>query len=276
MSDEDFLAEMTRTSLERSRALAPRSAALAAAAQSAALPLPLTFAAFGVIAEIKPRAPSAGVLTDEPIDAVCARAAAYASGGAVAVSVLTEPTRFGGSIALLEDVASMLRTHGVPAMRKDFLVDPIQVTEARAAGASGVLIVARIVDDTRLSELLDAATSLDLFALVEAFDEADLARIERALRNHSRGVLVGVNARDLRTLAIDRERFARLASHLPRGVIAIAESGIERPDDVMHVAALGYRGALVGTSLMRAGDPEAAVRALACARPATTGTARCS
>ncbi len=254
----DFLDEMTRTSRARASTLDAR--ALHAAAERSALPFPLSLGAFGVVAEIKPRAPSAGVLARADVASCVARAEAYARGGAACVSVLTEPTRFDGSNELLAAIATALRPHRVGAMRKDFLVDPLQVVEARALGASGVLLIARMLDDARLAEMLDAARSLGLFALVEAFDEHDLARSVKVIGSRRDGVFIGVNCRDLATLAIDRARLMQLA--LPREIDVIAESGIETPEHVREVVRVGYRGVLVGTTLMRASDPSAAVRAI--------------
>jgi indole-3-glycerol phosphate synthase len=258
----DFLDEMARESRARVRALAPRAAGLARAADRAETPLPLVLGAFGVIAEVKPRAPSAGSLGDDDPSAATRRAIAYADGRAACVSVLTEPTRFGGSIAHLEEIAAALRARDVPAMRKDFLVDPLQVVEARAAGASGVLLVTRMLDDAQLADMIHAAQSLRLFVLVEAFDEHDLERTAQAIVPSPTGLFVGVNCRDLRTLAIDRTRLAVLARALPEGIDAVAESGIEGPDDVEGIVRAGYRGVLVGTALMRAAAPSDVIRAI--------------
>jgi len=258
----DFLDEMAGSSAARARTLAGRSGELLAAAERTELPLPLVSSDFGVIAEIKPRAPSAGHLGAVDIGACAQRARAYATGGAACVSVLTEPSRFDGSLDHLAAIARVLRAHDVPAMRKDFLVDPLQIAEARIAGASGVLLIARMLDDVRLGEMIHAAQSLGLFAIVEAFDEVDLARSAHAIASSPARLLVGVNCRDLTTLQIDRARLLSLAQYLPTGVDAVAESGLETEDDVGAVVRAGYRAALIGTSLMRALDPTARVRAL--------------
>jgi indole-3-glycerol phosphate synthase len=258
----DFLDDMTRSSRARAKELAVRSSDLRRRAERAETPLPLVLGDLGVIAEIKPRAPSFGKLGALDAPSAIARANAYARGGASCVSVLTEPTRFDGSMALLETTAAALRALDVPAMRKDFLVDPLQVVEARAAGASGVLLIACMLDDAQLAEMIHAAQSLRMFALVEAFDENDLARTSRAIAPSPTGLFVGVNCRDLRTLAIDRTRLVALATALPPGIDAVAESGIEEAEHVREVVRAGYRGVLVGTSLMRAQDPSDAVRAL--------------
>ena len=140
-------------------------------------------------------------------------------------------------------------------MRKDFLVDPYQVIEARVYGASGVLLIARLMSDAVLREMLDAAEAMKLFAVVEAFSTRDLERAIDAVAGNDRGAFAGVNARDLATLQIDATRHATLAGVAPAGINLIAESGIETPDDAACAAQLGYRAALVGSALMRAHDP---------------------
>lgn len=261
----DFLAEMARASRARARELAVRTtrAELARRARESAAPVGLALApeGFDVIAEVKFASPSAGELSDGAgADRAAARARAYAAAGACAVSVLTEPERFGGDLAHLEAAAGATR---LPVMRKDFLVDPLQILEARAAGASGVLLIARLLPGSALQELLACARELHLFVLLEAFDEADLERCASVpLDAGGPGLLVGVNARDLATLAVDRRRSARLAARLPHGVPAVAESGIDGPEDARAAAAAGYELALVGTALMRAADPGAAIAAL--------------
>ena len=150
-------------------------------------------------------------------------------------------------------------------MRKDFLVDPYQVLEARANGAGGVLLIVRMVGRDRLVAMLDAAAEQGLFVLLEAFDADDLA-IAADLAGERRGrdeqVLMGLNCRDLQTLQIDFARFERLREQLPTGWPAVAESGVITADDAVQVARLGYRLALVGTTLMQRDDPAQAVREL--------------
>lgn len=210
-----------------------------------------------VIAEIKFVAPSSGTLAEPPADreaAVAARAVTYARAGASAISVLTEPSRFGGHLDDLR-VASAAST--VPTMRKDFLVDPYQVWEARDAGAGGVLLIARMLSDAQLAELADAASEAGMFSLIEAFDAEELARSVEVARRAPPGAprLVGVNTRDLKTLAVDANRLASLAGYLPADVSVIAESGMVTAGDVQAAIDLGYGGALVGSALMRADDP---------------------
>ncbi len=228
-----------------------------ALAMPAAPALRLSAGGFDVIAEIKLRSPAAGSLGDSGDDWL-GRAAAYARAGAAAVSVLTEESRFDGSLDHLRAVADRLRALGVPAMRKDFLVDPYQVLEARACGAGGVLVILRMLPRPQVAELLDVAAAHGLFVLLEAFDEADLALAEPLLKGREAQrapLLIGVNCRDLQTLQVKRERFAALGAGLPRGWPAVAESGVADAADALAVARLGYRAALVGTALMASADP---------------------
>jgi len=256
-----FLDEMARAS--HLRVAAARNteplAALARRARATPPPPPLRLspAGFDVIAEIKLRSPAAGVLGAVSDDWL-GRAASYARAGAAAVSVLTEPTRFDGSLQHLEAVAAVLRESGVPAMRKDFLVDPYQVCEARAAGAGGVLIILRMLAREQIVTLLDAAAEWRLFVLLEAFDAEDLALAANVLQTRAVGaepVLVGVNSRDLQTLEVVPERFAALAPLLPRGYAAVAESGVGDAASAASMRQLGYRVALIGTALMVCDEP---------------------
>ena len=257
----NFLERMANASRARAAALT------AGGMPESGLPVvPLRLAGFDLIAETKERSPSEGVLAAAGTDRV-ARAAAYAGAGAAAISVLTEPAEFGGDIGHLRAVAEALQSSGVPVMRKDFLVDPLQIREARSAGASGVLLIAAILDDAALADMLDCAYGHDLFVLLEAFDGEELARcaelLEEPRHRDAAGrhaLLVGVNSRDLKNLAVDSARLGELARELPDGVVCVAESGLETPDDVAACAALGYRAALVGTALMRSADPAGLIR----------------
>jgi indole-3-glycerol phosphate synthase len=264
-----FLDDMARSSAARvAQALRHESAeALQRRARQTApsAPLRLSPSGFDVIAELKLRSPAAGRLGDESQDWL-GRVAAYAQGGAAAVSVLTEPSRFDGSLEHLRQAAQALAPLGVPAMRKDFLVDPYQVLEARAAGAGGVLVILRMLTRARIVELLDVAAEHGLFVLLEAFDEVDLetARDLMTARENHRDhhpaiardqVLIGVNSRDLQTLEVVQERFAQLAPLLPAGWPAVAESGVASSLDARHMQQLGYGLALIGTALMARDDP---------------------
>jgi len=271
-----FLDRMASASRARAAAARARESesALLARAKAAAAPLPLTLAGFDLIAELKLRSPAAGGLAAAGFDTEV-QLAAYAAGGAAAVSVLTEPDEFKGSLEHLESAAAQLQASAVPVMRKDFLVDIYQILEARAAGASGILLIAAMLDDTELDELIAAATELGLFVLLEAFGTDDLERIARlTLPAGPPATLVGVNSRDLRTLAVDFERFARLAGQIRPDVPAVAESGIVDARAIEAVAAKGYRLALVGSALMRDGNPEQAVAGLIAAGRKTAGASR--
>ncbi len=265
----DFLQRMTNASVERVRVAkaAKPEATLIHEACNAPLPPALAIepAGFELIAEVKRRAPSAGTLDasgTEMADSIIAhRIASYEAAGAAGISVLTEPEWFDGA---LKHVSVAARTTSLPIMRKDFLVDPYQVFEARAAGASGVLVIVRMLDGQRLEEMLDAAEQSGLFALLELFGVDDVARAAEAVETSGRRLplFVGVNTRNLATLEVAPSRLAQLAPDLPSGVPCVAESGIETADDARRVATLGYDAVLVGTALMRSSDPEALAREL--------------
>ena len=232
----------------------------AAAAPPALDPLP-AFRAPGVavIAEVKRRSPSKGDLA--PIADPAALAAAYAAGGAAAISVLTEERRFGGSLADLRAVRAAV---AVPVLRKDFIVAPYQLFEARAAGADLVLLIVAALADPDLLALHRLAHDLGMTVLVEVHDETEAERAA-ALGTP----LIGVNARDLRTLEVDPDAFARVAAVLPDDAVKVAESGIGGPHDVARVVAAGADVVLVGEALVRHGDPRSALGALAAAGRAT-------
>jgi indole-3-glycerol phosphate synthase len=260
-----LLGEMAVSSRARCEAARAERSLAALKAACSGLPAPPRLsldARFDLIAEVKLSTPSEGVLVapGQRASFVVAQALAYAQAGAAAVSVLTEPLRFGGQ---LEDLRAVAEVLPVPAMRKDFLVDPYQVWEAREAGAGGVLLIARMLDEATLDAMVEAAGEAGLFVLVEAFDEADLGRCGWLVgRWQGIELLVGVNVRDLVTLGVDPGRLAALAAHLPAGVPAVAESGMVGPADTARAVSLGYRLGLVGTALMRSADPVALGREL--------------
>lgn len=258
----DFLALMAQNSKRRAAEARQRETLSALRRRALAMPdcpqLELHSGRFDIIAEVKRHAPSVGALrpadADDP-DLIGRQAEAYVRGGAAVISVLTEPETFHGA---LEDLTAAARAVPIPIMRKDFLVDPYQVIEARAAGAAGVLLILRMLDDPHLEQMLDAAGELGLFVILEAFDKNDLVRahqVTSTLDDDAVRVLVGLNSRNLVTLEIDAERLARLAKAFPDGLPRVAESGLETPADVARVAALGYGLALVGTALMKASNP---------------------
>jgi indole-3-glycerol phosphate synthase len=263
----DFLAGMAEASRARvaaAKALRPEVEMLALAlATPAPLRMQLSNRRFDLIAEVKFRSPAAGALRAGSDDSVRARVAGYADSGAAAVSVLTEPSRFDGSLAHLETAAGALAGK-IPAMRKDFLVDPYQLMEARAAGAGGVLLILQMLDDTTIEILLDSAVRLGLFVLLEAFDERDIERSHRFVASHARRLqlLVGLNCRDLRTLQVVPGRLEQMVKLLPDSVPRVAESGVATPEDAGRVAVAGYDVALVGSALMSALEPLELVRAM--------------
>lgn len=233
-----------------------------ATAMPAPLPLQLSAQGFDLIAEHKLRSPAVGKFKDAASDDFGARVRQYATAGAAAVSVLTEPARFDGSMAHLEQAARVLP---IPAMRKDFLVDPYQVLEARVAGAGGVLVIVRMLPLAELEALVDCALEQHLFVLLEAFDEADIELAARLIdaRGAARGpFLLGVNCRDLNTLQIVPARLLELAPRLPRQLRRVAESGVTTAADAARVAAAGYDLALVGSALMQAGDSGELIQAM--------------
>lgn len=205
-----------------------------------------------LIAEVKRASPSAGSIADDADPVVQARA--YARAGASVVSVLTEPTHFGGS---LDDLRAVRAAVELPVLRKDFLVDRAQVLEARAAGADTVLLIAASVDDETLAALLAAARDLGMEPLVESHTDEDL---DRVLATDAR--IVGVNARDLESLDVDVTAALERARRIPTDRLAVFESGIRSRDDVTRAVDAGASAILVGETLMRAGDPAAAARAL--------------
>jgi indole-3-glycerol phosphate synthase len=209
----------------------------------------------GVIAEVKRASPSRGTLAS--ITDPAALAADYEAGGAAAISVLTEGRRFGGS---LDDLRAVRGRVDVPVLRKDFIVTSYQLWEARAAGADMALLIVAALDDNALEGLVERAGSIGLTALVEVHDESE---VERALAAGAQ--VIGVNNRDLHTLEVDRDTFARLAPRIPDSVVRVAESGVRGPHDVIEHARAGADVVLVGETLVTGGDPRASVADLVAA-----------
>jgi indole-3-glycerol phosphate synthase len=262
-----FLEEMAAASqarLERARQQRPeRELERLVAACEPAPRLRLDTSGFDLIAELKLRSPAAGALrsADENIPQ---RVAAYARSGAAAVSVLTEPTRFDGELAHLGSAARALLPLRVPAMRKDFLVAPYQVLEARLAGAGGVLVILRMLARAQIDALLGSAREQGMFVLLEAFDADDIEQMHDLVQAHGPGMdlLAGINCRDLSTLEVVPQRLLEHLPLLPREVPRVAESGVATADDARRIAAAGYEMALIGSALMRGADPGALVAAL--------------
>ena len=204
-----------------------------------------------VIAEYKRSSPSAGAIAEPD---VAGQARAYEEGGAAAISVLTEPTRFDGALA---DLRAVRLAVDLPVLRKDFLVHPAQVIESRAAGADAVLLIAAALSELELKAMLAVANDLGLDALVETHSVDDLAK---ALATDA--PVVGVNARDLETLEVDVERALAMLPDVPSDRVAVLESGVWTREDVERAIDAGARGVLVGEALMRSPDPGATIRSL--------------
>jgi indole-3-glycerol phosphate synthase len=208
-----------------------------------------------VIAEVKRSSPSKGELATIPDPA--ALAGEYELGGAVIISVLTEGRRFGGS---LDDLVAVRRAVDVPVLRKDFIVSSYQLWEARAHGADAALLIVAALEQNALVSLIERAESLGLTAVVECHTVDEVRRAADAGAK-----VIGVNARDLRTLEVDRTIFAGLVPHIPEGIVRIAESGVRGPHDVIEYARAGADAVLVGESLVTGRDPRSAVADLVAA-----------
>ncbi|WP_101397766.1 indole-3-glycerol phosphate synthase TrpC [Phycicoccus duodecadis] len=254
----DGIVAGVRADLAERRRAVP-AAALEQAVLAAAPPLDaeavLRRPGLSLIAEVKRSSPSKGALADIPDPAVLA--ASYVEGGASAISVLTEQRRFGGTLADLDAVRAAV---GVPVLRKDFVVTDYQVWEARAHGADLVLLIVAALDDATLAALLGRVRELGMTALVEVHDEDET---QRAL--DAGATVVGVNARDLKTLEVYPDTFSRLRPLLPAGVVSVAESGVGGPGDAAAYAAQGADAVLVGEALVRTGDPRGAAAAIVAA-----------
>ena len=253
---EDLAARQAVTSLDDLRELASRAPDVHDAHAALAAP-----GGVKVIAEVKRSSPSKGALAE--IADPAGLASDYAAGGASVISVLTERRQFGGSLADFDAVRASVDT---PLLRKDFMVSSYQLWEARAHGADVVLLIVAALDQPALVSLRERAESLGMTALVEVHDEVEILRALDAGAQ-----VIGVNARDLRTLQVDRGTFARLAPLIPDDIITVAESGVRGPHDVFEYARHGANAVLVGECLVTGGAPRAAVADLvaAGAHPAT-------
>lgn len=250
-------AEAARLAEPERRGALERSLERAAPTRGFAASLRRPDGRLAVIAEIKRRSPSKGVLAADLEAAATAKS--YEAGGAVALSVLTDERWFGGSLADLVDARSATR---LPVLRKDFVVDELQIDEARAASADAVLLIAAAIpDDDRLTALHAHAAARGLDVLVEVHDEAEL---DRAIAVGAR--VVGVNSRNLQTFEEDLSVAERLAARLPDDVVRVGESAVRSPADASRLADAGFDAVLVGEALVRSDDPEALVRAIGEAR----------
>jgi indole-3-glycerol phosphate synthase len=230
--------------LERAAHRAARAPSLSAALRAGPVAL---------LAEVKRRSPSKGAIAPG-LDAPT-QARAYVEGSAAAISVLTEPDHFGGSV---DDLMAVRAAVPVPALKKDFHMRPIQLVEAKALGASAALLIMRALSPDRFRDMMDCGRELELELLVEVRDEAEL---DRALEGGA--TIIGVNNRNLETLVIDPSTAERIVPRIPRWAVAIAESGIQGREDVKRYAEFGADAVLVGSSISAAIDPVAATRALA-------------
>ena len=257
---EDLAARQSRTSLDE---LKDRAAAQPPALDAEAV---LRGPGVSVIAEVKRRSPSKGALA--AIADPAALAQDYEAGGAAVISVLTEQRRFGGSLADLDAVRARV---SVPLLRKDFVVSAYQLWEGRAHGADVSLLIVAALEQDALVSLVERSESLGMTALVEVHDEDEL---QRAL--DAGGRVIGVNARDLKTLEVDRAVFGRLAPLLPDSVVKVAESGVRGPHDLLAYAAVGADAVLVGEGVVTGGNPRQAVAELVTAghHPSTPSSGR--
>lgn len=242
----------TRMQLQERKRVTPLEALHPRPSRSGRMREALTQEGIGVIAEFKRRSPSAGSLRER--GELAELLPAYERGGAVAVSILTEGPNFEGS---LEDLRAARELCHLPLLRKDFIVDPYQLHEARAYGADAVLLIVAALEREVLSSLHELARELGLDVLVEVHDSAELS-----IALEVGAVLVGVNNRDLRDFSVDLLRTERLMEEMPEQVIAVSESGISSPAQLERLQSLGVQGVLVGETLMRAGDPAVALAKL--------------
>jgi indole-3-glycerol phosphate synthase len=254
---DDILGGVREDLAERQSALPLDAVKSIAAEKPAAMDAHAALSLLGVavIAEVKRSSPSAGQLATISDPAALARE--YEAGGAAMISVLTEQRRFGGSLADLEAVRTAV---AIPLLRKDFIISPYQVWEARAHGADAVLLIVAALEQEVLVSLRERAESLGMTALVEVHDESEAVRALDAGAN-----VIGINNRNLRTLDVDRDTFAKVAPHIPPSVVRVAESGVRGPHDLLACAAAGADAVLVGEGLVKADVPRQAVADLVAA-----------
>jgi len=256
---DNFLEEMASLSmqrLEKNKAKQSEESLLRACEEIARTSFKEIQSEFVFITEIKKSSPSLGEISQTEFN-LFKQAEVYVNAGTNVISVLTEPTKFSGSLQDLDDVSKAFSN--TPTMRKDFLVEPYQISEAFINGASGVLLITAMLDDKMLRMMIDRAIQHQMFVLLESFDEEDLRRsksIISAYDSLSSNILLGVNCRDLRTLDVSFSRFEELSRLIPKDVICIAESGITEASEIEVVSQLGYSGALIGTSLMQSENPD--------------------
>ena len=228
----------------------------------------LQFSNFDIIAEYKANSPAEGRLVKKNLTKI-ERILAYINGGAAAISVLTEPTRFDGNLSDLVEIVDAVSHLSMPIMRKDFLVDPRQIMESKASGASGILLIAALFKPLQLRSMLDCAHEHSLFVLLESFDRDDVIKSKslltesryRAMTSQKK-LLFGINTRDLKTLKVESQRLHLLANEMPHEATLVAESGLHDVQDILKARQDGYSMALIGTALMRANAPDKLIQEL--------------
>ena len=219
-------------------------------------PFMLNNQSFCLIAEIKKTSPSSGNLSRDDFH-MTEQASDYIKGKADIISVLTEPSRFSGALDDLKDLSEAFPN--VAFMRKDFLVHPYQISEALYYGARGVLLIAAILSEEQLEEMIKRVLEHNMFALIEAFNKEELEQscsVISRFHGSEGSLMLGVNCRDLKSLEVDFARFKSVAELLPQNINCIAESGIVKSNDISKIVDWGYSGALVGTALMQTNNPE--------------------
>jgi indole-3-glycerol phosphate synthase len=222
-------------------------------------PFMLNNQSFCLIAEIKKTSPSSGNLSRDDFH-MTEQASDYIKGKADIISVLTEPSRFSGALDDLKDLSEAFPN--VAFMRKDFLVHPYQISEALYYGARGVLLIAAILSEEQLEEMIKRVLEHNMFALIEAFNKEELEQscsVISRFHGSEGSLMLGVNCRDLKSLEVDFARFKSVAELLPQNITCIAESGIVNSNDISKIVDWGYSGALVGTALMQTNKPESAL-----------------
>jgi len=256
---ENFLKNMAKESFKRfqvaAASLAEKDLLFLCENMEDLEPINLPSNDFHIITEIKKQSPSMGKLALDSFD-IKQQAMCYIEGGASLLSVLTEPSRFSGGLDDLQLVANLDKS--IPVMRKDFLVHPYQVSEARHHGANGVLIILAIIDENQIRPMIQRALHHGMFVLLEAFTKKELhlaTQILPMFADHSEQLLVGVNCRDLSTLEVHFSNFEKLATDLPSNTICVAESGVNNLDDLQCVIEMGFGAALIGTALMQSNKP---------------------
>ncbi len=256
---QNFLTSMAKTSQQRfqdaSNRLTERELLSSCENMDALEPINLPTDDFHIIAEIKKQSPSSGSLALKNFD-LQKQAMSYIEGGSSLLSVLTEPSKFLGELEDLELVASL--ENNIPVMRKDFLVHPYQISEARYYGAAGVLIIVAILDERALQAMIQRALDHGMFVLLETFTKQELrlaTNILNRFADNASQLLIGVNCRDLNTLQVDFSNFTKLAADLPNTAMCVAESGVYDLMDLQRIIEMGFGSVLIGSALMQSNNP---------------------